>query len=244
MSKTDKKTNYEYGTYNEEHPWYPPWAEGESGSVLDPMPTEKVRRAEAPVNRVFMERWSPRSFDPDYELGEEQLRTLFEAARWAPSCFNEQPWRFHLARRGSPAFALFLEPLAEGNRVWARNASVLVYVVGRRYFSKSGKENTTFEFDCGSAWMSLTLQARLMGLYTHGMAGFDRDAAGKLLKTGRTREKVIAAFVVGKKDDPSRLPEELAQREKMSDRESLGAIMRIHDRIHDGELSSESGDLH
>ena len=92
-----------------------------------------------------------------------------------------------------------------------------------------GKDNTTFEFDCGAAWMSLTMQARMMDLYTHGMVGFSRDKAAHLLRVNTENEKIIAAFAVGKKSDPSQLPGPLQEREKMNSRKDLHAIYELHE---------------
>ena len=96
---------------------------------------------------------------------------LFEAARWAPSCFNEQPWRFLYAKRDSEHWDAFLALLMEGNRGWAKNAAVLVCVVSKDYFERNQKPNGTHAFDAGSAWENLALQATTKGWVTHGMAG-------------------------------------------------------------------------
>lgn len=186
------------------------------------------RNKETNVDTLFLQRWSPRSFDENYELSYDELITLLDAARWSPSSFNEQPWTFHVALRGSEAFDEFLEPMDESNQVWAKNACALMYVSGKKFFSKTGKPNTTFEYDCGSAWMSLTLQARLMGLYTHGMVGFDRDEAAEVLDVDQEKEKVIAALAVGRRDMLEKLPPKLQQMEKLSDRKPLKQVFHIY----------------
>lgn len=202
-------------------------------------PMENLRQKDEQTDKLFLERWSPRSFDPNYEIDEKTLRTLLGAARWAPSSFNEQPWHFHISMRGSPVFEKFLETLVEMNQLWAKNASVLCYIVGDKFFSKNNKPNKTFEFDCGSAWMSLTMQARFMDLYTHGMAGFDREAAQKLLEIDSEKQKVIAAFAVGKRDEPSKLPSKLRDSEKINNRKKIDEIFELHS---EGK-SNEEGEL-
>lgn len=186
------------------------------------------RSVEAKVSDIFPDRWSPRSFQPDFKIGAEDLASIMEAARWAPSSFNEQPWTIHVAQKDSSAFDQFARILVESNSVWAKNASVLGFIVGKKTFSRNDKENSTFEFDCGSAWMSLTLQARMLGLHTHGMVGFDRDLASQALKTDPEKEKVIAAFAIGKRDEPDKLPEPLREREIMSPRKSLDSVYILH----------------
>ena len=128
------------------------------------------RSPEAEVDPMFPGRWSPRALDPE-PLPEEAVASLFEAARWAPSCFNEQPWLF-VYGTGEEKLATFLEILREGNRTWAKNAPVLAILFARKTFARNEKPNRWAGLDCGAAWMSLALQARTMGLYAHGMAGF------------------------------------------------------------------------
>ncbi|MCB9072781.1 MAG: nitroreductase family protein [Bdellovibrionaceae bacterium] len=195
-------------------------------------PIEYTREVQSHVNPVFPERWSPRSFDPTYQIPREELQTLFEAARWAPSSFNEQPWFFHIALRDTPAFSQFMEPLTDSNKEWVKNTSLLCYVVGRRFFKLNNSDNTTFEFDCGAAWMSLALQARAIQLYAHGMVGFDRAKAGKILQVDESQAKVIAAIAIGKRDDPKLLSVKLRDNEKMNQRRELDAIFKVHEATH------------
>lgn len=187
------------------------------------------RDIQASVDPLFPERWSPRSFDPSYSLSKELLNSLMEAARWAPSCFNEQPWTFHIALREESSYKAFLECLVDSNQLWAKNTSALGYIVGKKKFDKNGKNNSTYEFDCGAAWMSMALEARLLGLYAHGMAGFHREKAEKLLNLNKAEESLIAAFAIGKKDKPELLPEELKQKEKMNSRKDLKQVFKLYD---------------
>jgi nitroreductase len=195
------------------------------------MNKNEQRHTQAKVDSLFPDRWSPRSFNPDYELKDEDLRSLIEAARWAPSCFNEQPWKIHVAKRGTKAFETFLACLVESNRKWAKNSSLIGFFMGSKNFSKNGKPNSTYEYDCGSAWMSLTLQARKLGLYTHGMAGVEYDKISEVLKIQNGQERVIAAFAVGQKDSPEKLPEDLKNKEVLSDRKKLDEVFVLHKEL-------------
>lgn len=186
--------------------------------------TPNPRRAEAEVDPRFLDRWSPRAFLPD-PVPEESIRSLFEAARWAPSAMNEQPWLF-LYAVSEEERARFLEPLVEGNRIWAKRAPLLLYVLARRTFEENGKPNRTALFDAGAAWVSLALETRRLGLYAHGMAGFDRKKAHEILGAPEEAYEVIAAVAVGRKGERNDLPEELAAREEPSGRKPLAAVAR------------------
>ena len=188
----------------------------------------QLRQPEASVENVFVERWSPRAFEPNFEISESDLRVILEAARWAPSSFNEQPWRIHVAQRNSPAFKGFKDCLVEANQVWAKDSSVLGFILGKKNFSKTAQENLTFQFDCGSAWMSLTLQARMLDLYTHGMGGIDREKVIKTLKANPEEEIVVAGFALGKIASADRLPEDLKELESPSPRKPQSEIFKIH----------------
>jgi len=182
----------------------------------------KPRIAEAPVDASFLDRWSPRSFKMD-SLTEQQIKTLFEASRWAPSCFNEQPWVFIYAIKDEDR-RVFLSLLTGRNPVWAKNAPLLIFIATRLHFTRNKKKNYSAEFDAGSAWMSLALSARKLGLYAHAMAGFDRERVYDALCIPEDSYKVMAAIAVGKKDVSSKLPEELREFESPNDRKPLGQI--------------------
>lgn len=185
--------------------------------------TMAERTADYDIEEFFMDRWSPRSFTGE-PISDEELMTLFEAARWAPSCYNDQPWRFLYAKRDTPHWETFLELLAEGNRLWARNCSVLIVAVSSTRFAHNGKPNRTHSFDTGSAWQNLALQASLKGLAAHGMAGFNYDKAAEVLHVPDDHqvEAMIAVGRPGKKDD---LPEKLREREKPSGRRPVSAFV-------------------
>lgn len=150
-------------------------------------------------------------------LSQSELMSLFEAARWAPSTYNEQEWRFLYARRDTPQWPEFFNLLMEANQVWCKNAAVLVVVVAKKTFTQNGNPNPVHLFDAGSAWENLALQATVMGLVAHGMAGFD---FGRARTTLRVPEEfaVAAMFALGRPGDPGQLPPAYQEREKPSDR--------------------------
>ena len=135
------------------------------------------------VDSMFVDRWSPRGFSGE-PLTEREIHTLFEAARWAPSCYNEQPWRFVYATEPQ-ARARLTACLVAKNRAWAGGAPLLMFLLARRHFQKTGAENRHAPYDAGAAWMALALQARKLGLYAHAMAGFNPDKAYEALGVSR-----------------------------------------------------------
>ncbi len=158
------------------------------------------RDPNAGVDELFYRRWSPRSFKK-VTLPEQTLRTIFDAARWAPSCYNDQPWHF-ITNTDDTDFDLFCSLLVEGNQQWAGNASLLGFVVARKHFKHNGKPNNLATFDCGAAWLSLTLQARRFGLYTHGMGGIKRNEVHHALNIDAEKYQVICGFAIGVLDAP------------------------------------------
>src|SRR5437762_10611376 len=112
---------------------------------------DQVRKADHPIEPIFFRRWSPRAMTGE-PITEAELLTLFEAARWAPSTYNEQEWRFLYARRETPHWQTFFDLLVEGNQEWCKQAAVLAVVLARKTFKRNGKPNPVHLFDCGSAW--------------------------------------------------------------------------------------------
>lgn len=178
-----------------------------------------MRRADHPIDTLFLDRWSPRAMSGE-EIPESELMLLFEAARWAPSAYNNQPWRFLYGRRGSDPWPLFFDLLVEANRVWARNAAALVLIVSKETFDHNGKPSLTHTFDCGAAWGSLALQGALRGYVVHGMQGFDYERARLSLEIP-DGYRVEAMAALGRPAPVESLPEELRQRETPSDRKRL-----------------------
>ncbi len=163
-------------------------------------------------------------------LSEDELLTLFEAARWAPSTFDEQEWYFLYARRGTADWDTFFELLEPANRVWCHRAGVLVVALAHKVFVKSGKPNPVHAFDCGAAWENLALQATVMGLVAHGIMGFDGDKARVVLKVPDDYA-VLAMIALGRPGDPGDLPPELRMRERPSDRRP------VQESICEGEFN-------
>ena len=159
------------------------------------------------VDSMFIDRWSPRGFASE-PLTEREVHTLFEAARWAPSCYNEQPWRFVYATEPQDR-ARLAACLVAKNQAWAGRAPLLMFLLARRNFAKTGKENRHAPHDAGAAWMALALQARKFGLYAHAMAGFNLDKAYETLGVSREEYLVMTAIAVGRLGDASGLPEDL-----------------------------------
>lgn len=164
-----------------------------------------------PVHELIAERWSPRSFDPTHELDNEQVIALMEAARWAPSSMNLQPWRFAIAYRGTPQFDAFVSVLSPGNNVWAPNASAIILAAAVTKTAE-GKDNHYARYDVGQAVSLLTVQAHAMGLHVHQMGGFDRTA---ILDTVTLDESVVplVLLAVGKLGTPEQLDAAFAERE-------------------------------
>ena len=189
-----------------------------------PIDRSNLRNPTAEIDSMFIDRWSPRAFEPT-PLTHQQIESLFEAARWSPSCFNEQPWLFIYAASAADR-ERFMPALVEGNQLWVKNASLLMFLLCRRNFSHSGKENRHASFDAGAAWMSLALQARKLGLYAHAMAGFSRAEAYEILHVPEQEYDIMAAIAVGYRGDPAMLPDPVAAREKPSERKALQDVVR------------------
>jgi len=175
------------------------------------------------VAEEFPARWSPRSFVKS-AIPEEDLKIVLDAARWAPSAYNEQPWR--ILTSTEETFATFLSLLVEANQKWAVNASLIGFMIARKNFSHNGKPNPTAVYDCGSAWMSLTLQARKLGLYTHGMSGIKKDAIYDAFAIDRDEFEVVAGFTIGILDVKENLDKPYVDWEGPSPRKPLAEIWK------------------
>jgi nitroreductase len=182
------------------------------------------RQADFPVDPLFLERWSPRAFD-GADIPDEHLMSIFEAARWAPSAFNSQPWRFLYAKNGDADWARFLKLLIPWNQGWAHSASVLVYILSdslpftdKETGAPAGSH--THSFDAGAAWVSLALQATRMGYHAHGMSGIQYDLARAELAIPE-RYRLEAACVIGRIGDPAMLDDKLRGRETPSGRKPI-----------------------
>jgi nitroreductase len=179
------------------------------------------RQAEYPIHDQFTARWSPRAFK-DTALSEAELMRLFEAARWAPSASNNQPWRFAYGLRGDDGFAKIADALVPNNRAWAEKAGALVAVASATTVVRDGvaNPNAWHAFDSGTAWGYFALQAHHSGLAVHAMGGFDaaRLAENLNLPEGYVLHAVVA---VGHRGEASQLPEPLQSREAPNGRRPI-----------------------
>lgn len=173
---------------------------------------EKPADAQYPILDLLRRRWSPRAF-ADRLVEPEKLRGLLEAARWAPSSYNEQPWSFLVATKDDPEnFQRLLSCLVEGNQAWAQFAPVLMISIARLNFAQNGQPNRHAFHDVGLAAENLVIQAMALDLMVHQMAGFYPDKAREVFRIPPGYEPV-AAIAVGYPGEPDRLPEKLRQRE-------------------------------
>ena len=184
---------------------------------------EQYRTADYPIEPIFIRRWSARAMNGE-PISENEMLTLFEAARWAPSTYNEQEWRFLYARRDTPAWPLFFDLLVEGNRAWCGRAALLVVVLARTVFARNGKPNPVHLQDSGSAFENLALQGTAMGLVVHAMQGFDFEKARTALGVP-DNYAVAFMFAVGRPGDPGELPEPLREREIPSGRKPVRELI-------------------
>lgn len=183
----------------------------------------KIRQSSYNINPLILNRWSPRSMTGE-ELDEDTIMSLFEAARWAPSSYNNQPWRFIYAKRNTIHWNKLFNLLAALNKVWAKNAAVLVVVIARKNFEHNEKYSITHQYDAGAAWENLALEASSRGLVAHGMQGFDYEQARADLHIPDNFD-VMAMIAIGKKGPKNNLPAQLQEREHPNDRKPLAEII-------------------
>ena len=177
------------------------------------------RTPDHPVDKIFLDRWSPRAMSGE-AMPKDALMSLFEAARWAPSSYNNQPWRILYATRNGSHWQMFLDLLVPGNQVWAKNAAALLLFISKKTFTFNGKPCITHSFDTGAAWENLALQGWLSGYVVHGMQGFDYERARTELSIPDDYH-VEAMAAVGLPASPEVLPEQLQAKEGPSDRRKL-----------------------
>lgn len=187
------------------------------------MTNEKARKPTYPINPIILNRWSPRAMTGE-ELTDDELMPLFEAARWAPSSYNNQPWRFIYAKRNTPEWNPIYDLMVDFNKQWTKNAAVIGVVISHNVFDHNGKPARTHSYDTGAAWISLALEGTSRGLVVHGMQGFDYDKARQTLMVP-DNYTVEAMFAIGKRAPKETLPEELQKKEFPSDRRPLSEIV-------------------
>ena len=181
------------------------------------------RKTGHPIQPFLHNRWSPRAMTGE-ALSEEELMSLFEAARWAPSSYNAQPWRILYATKGSKEWPLFFNLMVEFNQSWTKNAAVLLVFISSKLFIHNQKPSKTHSYDTGAAWMSLALEASARGLVAHGMEGFDFEKAAKDLGVPDTFQ-VEAMAAIGKRAPKETLSQALQEKEVPSDRLPLEKII-------------------
>lgn len=177
------------------------------------------RVSDYPISDFILTRWSPRAMTGEL-ISKDQLFSLFEAARWAPSCYNNQPWIFIYGMKGTPAWETLHKLQVPFNQEWTAKSSALVLVVSKNNFYHNDKPAATHSFDTGAAWMALALEGNQQGLVVHGMQGFDYETAKKKLQIpdDYTVEAMIA---IGKPAPKETLSSELQKKEFPSTRRPI-----------------------
>jgi|SRR5579862_3283083 len=185
---------------------------------------QNSRKPEYPVADFIINRWSARAMSGE-SISDKDLYSLFEAARWAPSEYNNQPWRFIYAKRGTEHWNKLFNLLVDFNKEWAKNAAVLMVIVSKNTL-ENGEPSISHSFDTGAAFQNLMLQASKNGLVSHGMGGFDHEQAKKDLKIpdGYTVEAMCA---IGKPGQTKNLPVYMQPQEKPSDRKKVAEFVRV-----------------
>jgi nitroreductase len=181
------------------------------------------RTADHPIDPIFLDRWSARAMTGE-PISESELFVLFEAARWAPSAANMQPWRLLYARRDTAHWPTFLGLLVEANRVWAHRAAMLVVFISKTINERTGKPAVTNSYVTGAAWENFALQAIRSGFVVHGMQGFDYERARSELNVPDLY-RVEAMAAVGRPGSLEELPEHLRARETPNGRKPLSEII-------------------
>lgn len=184
-------------------------------------PTQRTSKYN--INPLILHRWSPRAMSGE-EITDNDLMALFEAAHWAPSAYNNQPWRFIYAKKNTPSWDNLFSLMVEFNQSWTKNAAALVVIISSKNFAHNGKPSRTHDFDAGAAWENLALEAASRGLIAHGMEGFDYDKARQVLEIPDDYD-VEAMLAIGKPGQKEMLPPELQEREAPSERNPLEKVV-------------------
>lgn len=180
---------------------------------------EENRQPDYDISPLFVHRWSPRALGRD--MTGDELMALFEAARWAPSSYNNQSWRFIYATYEDEEYQKFVDLLGDFNAEWAEPGYALIVIASKTTFDHNGEPSITHSFDVGAAWENLALEAARRGLVAHGMQGFDYEKARKILGVPEEFE-IEAMIAVGSQEDEENLPEDM--RVKPNGRKSLDEV--------------------
>lgn len=186
----------------------------EDNRTLKEKPLNKPATTQAPILDVIANRWSGRAFDTNKSLTQEQIISMLEAARWAPSCFGDEPWRFVVCDKNNnpAAWDKALDSLVPGNQSWAKDAPVFILICADTLFNHNQKPNRWGAYDTGAAAISLCLQATGLGLMTHQMGGFDGEKARESFNIPE-QYQMMSMLAVGYAADVNALSEELKERE-------------------------------
>lgn len=191
-------------------------------------PVTNSRKADFPIDAQFTERWSPRAYS-DEVVSEAEVMSMLEAARWAPSSNNAQPWRFAVVFRNDPQWNALFATLNPNNQTWAGKAGALVAVASYQLAAKAGSTdlipNGMHAFDTGAAWAYMALQAHLNGFSLHGIGGFNKDTAAQILGLPSDHTMQMLA-TVGKRGDAAALPDALREREAPNARKPLSQLAK------------------
>ena len=187
---------------------------------------KKLAGTEVTINKLLAERWSPRAFNPEFIIDNNSLSSLLEAARWAPSCYGDQPWRFVVFQKHDiTSWVGVLNCLSVGNQNWAMDASILIVVCSNTNFNHNNEPNRWAHYDTGAAAENICLQATSIGLFAHQMGGFDQDKV-RSLSNIPTKFDILACMVVGKSLDESKLSK--VQKDKEGQVRSRKALKDIY----------------
>lgn len=193
-----------------------------------PSPVINIRKADFPIDAQFTERWSPRAYTGE-PVSETEIMSMLEAARWAPSSNNAQPWRFALVLRNDPQWDALFATLNPNNQIWAGKAGAMVAIASYQLAAKVGTSelapNGMHAFDTGAAWAYMAMQAHLSGFALHGIGGFNKEAGAQVL--GLPAEHTLHMLAtVGKRGDAAMLPDALREREAPNPRKPLSALAK------------------
>jgi len=172
----------------------------------------KEAKTQHPVHDLISKRWSARSFS-DKKITNEQVLTLIEAASWAPSSMNEQPWHYTYALHGTEGFQKLFDLLSVGNQIWCKEGGALMMCTAKKKFTKNGEQNRHYMHDTGMANANLLTQALSMGIYCHILGGFDRLKTNEAFNISDDEEEVVCFIVAGYLDSPEKLEEPFKTRE-------------------------------
>lgn len=190
------------------------------------MDASQYRKPDHEIAPIFIDRWSPRAYTGE-DIPDSILMSCFEAARWAPSSTNQQPWRFIYAKRGSERWPVFVNAILERSRLWAQNASAIVFFVSKKAVFARGehKISRSHAFDAGAAWENFALQASILGWSAHAIGGYDQVNGPRMLGIPDEGWQVHCAVALGKRGDKAMLLPEFAAREHPNGRVPLPLLL-------------------